>query len=246
MKYTYLLIHIATLAGPLALSFDKKVAFYKKWKYLLPAILITAVFFLVWDYLFTAWSIWSFNDEYILGIKFFGLPLEEILFFFTVPYACVFVYECLKIYLKKDYLKKVAVPVSLLFIVGLGFLIYFNYGNLYTACVAIFSLAYLIQLLVYKASYLGRFYLAWLVCLIPLAIINGILTYLPVVIYNETEIMGIRLGSIPFEDFIYFFLLLMMNVSLYYTFQRRARRKRNEQDEEPEPQPPATEPTTEA
>ena len=36
--YTYFLILACSVAGPLALSFDKKVGFYKKWKYLLQQI----------------------------------------------------------------------------------------------------------------------------------------------------------------------------------------------------------------
>ena len=56
--------------------------------------------YLVWDYVFTIKNVWSFNEDYILGIKFFELPLEEILFFITVPFACIFIYECLKCYFK--------------------------------------------------------------------------------------------------------------------------------------------------
>ena len=37
--YTYFLILACSIAGPLALSFDKKVAFYTKWKYSLAGIL---------------------------------------------------------------------------------------------------------------------------------------------------------------------------------------------------------------
>jgi lycopene cyclase domain-containing protein len=46
-------------------------------------------------------------------------------------------------------------------------------------------------------------------------IINGILTALPVVEYNPDHDLGIRLFTIPIEDFFYFFLLLLMNLTIY-------------------------------
>src|ERR1700761_1345965 len=97
--YTYLLIDLLTLLFPLLLSFDKKVAFYKTWKYLWRGVLLTGIFFIVWDVLFTRLGVWSFNDAYILGIRIGGLPIEEWLFFIVVPYACAFIYSCLLAYL---------------------------------------------------------------------------------------------------------------------------------------------------
>ena len=91
MKYQYLLINFLTILFPLLLSFDKKVAFYKSWKYIWPGMAVTGLFFLAWDVLFTVKGVWRFNDHYIIGIKFFELPLEEVLFFLTVPFAaCLF------------------------------------------------------------------------------------------------------------------------------------------------------------
>ena len=71
--YTYFIILAASLAGPLALSFDKKVAFYKNWKYLFPAMVIPALLYIAWDIYFTSKGVWSFNDRYITGIKLVNL-----------------------------------------------------------------------------------------------------------------------------------------------------------------------------
>src|ERR1017187_1219286 len=89
---------MASLTGPLTLSFDKKVAFYKKWKYLFPAMIIPALFYIAWDIFFTSEGVWYFNEKYITGIKIVNLPLEEVLFFLMVPYCCVFIYECIRCY----------------------------------------------------------------------------------------------------------------------------------------------------
>ena len=52
---------------------------------------------------------------------------------------------------------------------------------------------------------------------------NGLLTALPVVTYDDTENPGIRLLTIPVEDTQYTLLLLLMNVILFENFKRRLR-----------------------
>ena len=80
------------MLGPLALSFDKKVAFYTKWRPLLGAVWMPALFYIAWDTWFTHMGIWSFNQQYIIKeTVLYNLPLEEILFFFRGPFLlCVY------------------------------------------------------------------------------------------------------------------------------------------------------------
>jgi lycopene cyclase domain-containing protein len=222
MKYTYLLINFLTIIFPVALSFDKRVAFYKSWKYLWQGMLITGLVFLFWDVLFTVYGVWSFNPNYIVGIKFVGLPLEEILFFLTVPFSCIFIYACLNYYVKWQMSNAVARQLSNVMI-GLSVaLLAANYTRLYTV-VTFGLLAILLVILVYviKAEWLGRFYLAFLVSLLPFYIVNGILTSLPVVLYNNAQNMGVRVYTIPFEDHFYSMALLMMNVAFLEYFKKR-------------------------
>ncbi|MEZ4686865.1 MAG: lycopene cyclase domain-containing protein [Bacteroidia bacterium] len=50
-------------------------------------------------------------------------------------------------------------------------------------------------------------------------LVNGVLTALPVVWYNDLENLNLsRLGSIPVEDPFYGMLLLLMNISLFEWF----------------------------
>ena len=52
-------------------------------------------------------------------------------------------------------------------------------------------------------------------CIIPFLIVNGFLTAIPVVLYNDAENLGVRIYSIPFEDTFYGMLLVLMNIVLY-------------------------------
>ncbi|MFW5916627.1 MAG: lycopene cyclase domain-containing protein, partial [Bacteroidota bacterium] len=87
---TYFIINIFTIIIPFIFSFDKKVAFYKSWPAFFPALFITALFFIAWDVIFTHYGVWGFNELHLQGISLAGLPVEEWLFFVTIPYAVVF------------------------------------------------------------------------------------------------------------------------------------------------------------
>ena len=91
----YLILMLVSFGSCFVLSFDKKVAFYKNIRFLIPAVLLVAIPFLIWDEFFTVNDIWGFNQTYLQGFYMGSLPLEEVLFFFLIPYCCVFIYEVL-------------------------------------------------------------------------------------------------------------------------------------------------------
>ena len=222
MKYTYLLINLATIFFPVVLSFDKRVAFAKSWKFIWPGMAITGLIFLFWDVLFTIHGVWSFNDQYIIGIKFWGLPLEEVLFFLTVPFACIFIYACLDHYVKWQISKDVSRSISGLLILASAFILMGNFNRLYTAVTfSLLAIILLLLLFVFKTDWLSRFYLAFLVSLLPFYIVNGLLTSIPVVLYNDEQNLGFRVGTIPFEDHFYSMALLLMNVGFFEYFKSR-------------------------
>jgi lycopene cyclase domain-containing protein len=224
-KFLYLLLNLITLIPPLILSFDKKVAYYKRWKYLFPSLLIVGFFFIVWDVFFTRWGIWGFNPRYLTGLELIHLPIEEWLFFLTIPYASVFVYDCIKSYFPGWKFNKAGEWIALLMALVLMMVGIFTVMKWYTA-VTSFLLSFLLFYLGYnKADYLGRFFISYLIVLIPFFLVNGILTGFgiqdQVVWYNDQENLGIRLVTIPVEDVFYGMLLILGNVSLYEHFQSR-------------------------
>jgi lycopene cyclase domain-containing protein len=222
LKYTYLLINFLTILFPVALSFDKRVQFYKSWKFILPGILITGIVFLFWDVLFTVKDVWSFNSNYITGLIFFHLPVEEILFFITVPFACLFIFSCLNYYIKWNIGNRFTNIISGLICMAAIVLLIFYYQKLYTLIT--FSLVLVLVLLfqyIFKVNWLSRFYRAYFISLIPFYIVNGILTSIPVVLYNNAQNLGIRIGTIPVEDHFYLMALLLMNIGWFEYFRTK-------------------------
>lgn len=225
-QYTYFLILAAALAGPVALSFDKKVAFYKKWKYLFPATIFPALLYIAWDIYFTSKGVWTFNKNYITGIKLANLPVEEVLFFFVVPYCCVFIYECIRCYFPG--LKNKRTADILLQAMALGLMVTgIIFNNKYYTSWAFINCSLFIAILYLFNNYFNdfdaaAFLVSFGVIIIPFLIINGFLTALPVVTYNDAENIGIRIYTIPVEDTFYGMLLVMMNIALYEKLRHRS------------------------
>ena len=220
---TYFFILACSLAGPLFLSFDKKVAFYKKWKFLFPAMVIPAISYIAWDIFFTSKGVWGFNQPYITGIMLFNLPVEELLFFIVVPYSCIFIYECIRTYCPGFKHKKGAdiilkLLALILLIIGIA-----CHNKYYSSWTFILN-AVFIGIIYLRRNYfsdfdIASFLLSWLIILIPFLIVNGFLTAIPVVWYNEAENLGIRLYTIPVEDVFYGMLLVLMNIAIYEKLQ---------------------------
>lgn len=214
--FLYLAINIFTLSYPLFKSWDTRVSMYKKWNHLLPAIAAVTLFFLVFDYYFTKWGVWQFNPKYISGIYITNLPLEEVLFFITTFYACLFIYEVMNYFIKDNIWEKYAPYIStILVIANISIaLIYsdllYTFAHLFMAAITI-----IVHHIVLGNKVAGRFYISYLVCLIPFLLMNGILTATPVVIYNNSENLGLRIGTIPVEDTMYCLQMLLMNVTIY-------------------------------
>ena len=87
------------------------------------------------------------------------------------------------------------------------------YDRWYTAVSFSFAILILGLAFRFKRDVLDSFYLTFLVILIPFFIINGVLTGSgldnPIVWYDNTENIGVRLFTIPAEDVIYAFGLLL-------------------------------------
>lgn len=224
--YTYLLINLFSILIPFVASFDKRLDFYKQWRFLFPAIFITLAFFIIWDIYFTHLGVWGFNEKYLTGIDIVNLPLEEWLFFIAIPYACLFTYDALNYLIKKDYFKNYAKIISWVLIVVLLTVGLLNLDRLYTSVTFILTAIFLLfHLYVFKSKYLGRFYFSYMIILIPFLIVNGILTGSfineQVVWYDNSQNLGIRIFTIPIEDSVYGLLLILMNVTLLEAFRNK-------------------------
>lgn len=221
-QWLYLLLNIGSFSIPFLYSFHPKMRFIQNWKAILSSTTIIAFIFIIWDVIFVKMGIWGFNKDYHLPLYILGLPLEEWLFFFCIPYASLFIYFSLEYYFPKLTLSKKTVDIIHFLLVAVGLLLLLKgWDRWYTRIDMIF---FIISLMITK-KYLNRFLLAFLVILIPFFVVNGILTGTglpePVVWYHSQEFLGMRIGTIPSEDVFYAFSMLYANLVLYHYFKKR-------------------------
>jgi lycopene cyclase domain-containing protein len=225
--YYYLFLDVFSISFPLAASFERRVRYWRKWPGLFTGIGVMALVFLVWDAIFTANGVWGFNSRYTLGPRFLHLPIEEWLFFLAVPYACMFLYEVMRYYVRRDVFGLYARAFSIALILVLLSVGFLTWGRIYTNvtffCTALF-VAY--HVFIAKSPWLGRFYVGYAVSLIPFFLVNGILTgWLlpePIVWYNNEENLGIRMNTIPIEDSMYLLFFLLIVTTFYERALRRS------------------------
>lgn len=187
-------------------------------------MLIPSLFYVVWDNWFTSEGVWSFNSEYILNVFVYRLPLEEVLFFFVVPYCCMFIYACIRAYFPNMGCTRTADYA--LGIVGLSLLIgaIVAREKMYTSVTFVLN-AFFISILLscrrhFKGFHTNAFFVSYAIILIPFLIVNGFLTAIPIVLYNDVENLGWRIYTIPVEDVFYGMLLFGMNVAIYERISR--------------------------
>ena len=205
--------------------------FIRFWKPFFLAIITVGLFFIIWDIYFAYQNVWGFNDDYLIGIRWFKLPLEEWLFFLLIPYASNFIHYSLEYFFPKlELSKKATQGISIiLFAVSLGVFTW-NLDKIYTASsFGLFALLMLFQML-FQWKYARRFYLSFIVIYIPFFFVNSALTgsysEKPVVFYDNTENLGIRLGTIPVEDSFYCFALLY-SITLVFEYLKNKKKLRS-------------------
>lgn len=223
-NYLYLVINLACISIPFIASFYPKHPFFKQWRNFFLANFLMAAFFLIWDAIFTHLGVWGFNPRYLTGIYILNLPIEEILFFVCIPYACVFTYYAFEYLFKEKDRIGFSNLMDWLFILIAASFIILGYDQLYTFYTGLFTCIFMMLVRRQKKdralAYMSYF------AIIPFFLLsNGLLTGSfieeQVVWYNDSENFGIRMFTIPIEDSIYGFLMIMMNIVLFDHFRAK-------------------------
>ncbi|MCB2212668.1 lycopene cyclase domain-containing protein [bacterium] len=218
MIYEYLIFNALIVAGPLASSWMRPMRYVQKWPRVLLATLPVAAVFIAWDIAVTGRH-WWFNYDYTLPLRMLGLPLGEWLFFFTVPFACLLIWEGLKArqaFEGECVIWRVgSIPITVGFAV-LG-IVFWLMGKEYTALASFaMTASFLLDRVLGVNVFMRRRATVFLFFVIGLtAIFNMYLTARPVVLYGEEFQLGFRVITIPIEDFFYGMALLGSVLVLY-------------------------------
>ena len=106
-NFEYFLFLLVVLIGPLVLNLLPISLLPRVRKPVFLSILITLLIFSLWDIYAVYSGHWEFNSNYITNLRLINLPIEEVLFFAVVPFACLFIWVELKeINTEKNFFKR--------------------------------------------------------------------------------------------------------------------------------------------
>ena len=222
---TYLAVLFFAVIICFIASFDKRIQFHKHFLTYLKAGTVVAIPFIAWDIWFTSLGVWWFNTDYTVGIVIAGLPLEEWMFFFFIPFSCLFTYYCVDKFFKLDWMdgfNNIIVFVSIIVLAVVGLL---HSDKIYTFVTAILTICTLIYLhFIAKSYWIGRASLLFTILMIGFFLVNGVLTGTgldsPIVNYNPKDFMGIRMLTIPVEDAVYGYSQFLWVIYFFKKFQK--------------------------
>ncbi len=221
----YWQVNLLAISVPFLVSFHPRLKLYKHWPSLFLSIFLTLIPFVIWDVWFTESGYWGFNPDYLSGQYLFSLPLEEWFFFIAIPYACIFTHFALITLWPNISLSDRTVRIMTPFLLtAMGMAGFYFHSKWYTLLDMIFGFVVLVFSFYVVPRLLKQFYLTFLVMLIPFFLVNGILTGTgiesEVVWYDNAQNLGIRLGTIPIEDVVYAFSLILLNLLLFEMFRK--------------------------
>lgn len=223
---TYLLVNFFTILICFIASFDKRVQFHKHFGTFLQSSTIVAIPFIAWDVWFTKMGVWWFNTDYTIGYIIAGLPIEEWLFFFCIPFACIFTYYCFDKFFNMSWanaFNNMIVFLTTIVCVVVALLYYEKIYTFVTALVTLFTLVYLH--FIAKREWIGQASFVFLVLMLGFFPVNGILTGSglgsPIVNYNPDDFLGIRMFTIPVEDAVYGYSQFLLNVYFFTLLKKK-------------------------
>jgi lycopene cyclase domain-containing protein len=226
----YWTLNLFLLMLPLLGSFHPKLQFYKRWKFWVPAVIIPAVVFIFWDVWFTAAKVWTFNPEQVASKRLVGVPMEQVAFFFLLPFAAIFMYELVQHWAPKLILKKKHAGILSLLIVAFWLVsLSLNLSKLYPMVCFALCLPVLTLVWYNYSDIIRRYLLVYVLLFIPLMLLNsffvGSLGGVNILSYSDVHQMGVHLFEIPIENFSHNFLLILMGLLFVRFFEEILQKK---------------------
>ncbi|HSO85854.1 MAG TPA: lycopene cyclase domain-containing protein [Draconibacterium sp.] len=216
-NFWYLLILFVMAGVTMFFIIKKTIVFFMELKYMLPAIIFSGAIFILLNIRFLESGIINYNLNYLVGKNFFSLPIEEWLFLLIMSLFSFSVYILVAV--KFDNFEKPALfmAISIILLLGFGLIAWFSRQKV-VPFFNFFLLTIYFGYTIFRnrfKQHFAKFYISYIIVVIPFFLIKGILNTLPIVFYNTEHTLGIRLISVPVEEFGYLFLLMLINITIF-------------------------------
>ncbi|GAB1453255.1 hypothetical protein MASR2M47_33110 [Draconibacterium sp.] len=186
-------------------------------KYMLPAIIFSGTIFIMLKIRFLQSGFISFNENFLMHKNILNLPIEEWLFLLVISFFAFSVYILVNVKLEKFNKPNLFYVVSILLLIGFAYEAWYSRQKLIPFFV-FFLLAIYFGYTLFRNKFkphLTKFYISYFIVAIPFFLIKIVLNTLPVILYNNDFTLGIRLISVPVEEFANLFLLMLINITIF-------------------------------
>ena len=193
-------------------------------KYMLPAVVFTTAILVMINARLAELQILVFNPIFLTGTNFLSYPLEEWLFLPVVSLLSFAAYIFAKKQFNSFEKPNLFLVVSLVLLLLFGLVTWFSRQKLYPFSIFMLLTIYFGYTIFRNRfkHHLTSFYLGFAIAVIPFFVLKAILFSLPAIISDTNFMLGLSLVNMPVEEFGYFFLLLLINATIYeYLRERR-------------------------
>lgn len=216
-NYWYLLILFVLAGLTLFLFIKKSIVFIMELKYMLPAIIFSGTIFIMLKIRFLQSGFISFNENFLMHKNILNLPIEEWLFLLVISFFAFSVYILVNVKFEKFNKPNLFYVVSILLLIGFAYEAWYSRQKLIPFFV-FFLLSIYFGYTLFRNRFkphLTKFYISYFIVVIPFFLIKIFLNTLPVILYNNDFTLGIRLISVPVEEFANLFLLMLINITIF-------------------------------
>lgn len=216
-NYWYLLILFVMAAVTMFLFVKKTIVFFTELKYMIPAIIFSGAIFILLNIRLLETGIISFNPNYLTGKNILSLPIEEWLFLLLISLFSFSVYILVNVNFANFEKPNLFLTISVILLLVFGFEAWVSREKLVPFFI-FFLLTIYFGYTIFRNRFkmhLSKFYVSFGIAVVPFFLFKGILYSLPVILYNNEHILGIRLFSVPIEEFGFFFLLMLINITIF-------------------------------
>lgn len=214
--YAYWGLLALTAVVPLVLSFARWQFRWSQqdWLRLLQVFVFVSVPFVLLDALSHDRGWWAYNPHFITGVRLGGLPLEEIMFFFVIPFACLYLYSAAVRAAKDSPIRRRLLWRGVLGLcMAASLALVLLQPKERTVVDAVLFIIIATMAMVRPPTRIGALWLTVIVGLFLL--VNTALTALPIVTYDRAFGSVYRLGTIPLEDVLYNFSFLYLSLLVW-------------------------------
>jgi hypothetical protein len=220
MNYLFLtLIFSATLL--LWFIWLRFKAFYG-WKPITAAVAIGGLFNVLLCYALSVLGVLKYNAKYLIDAGVSGIPLEQILLSFLLPFTFLTIYYYLNATHPLVKADKYSLSISNL-LMGLCIAVIFFAYNKGLAVVTFSLLLPTLFVVEYKNKlrFMLQFYRSYALALILFLLIFIPVNLLSIYKYTPEQTIELKIAYIPFESYFYFLTMGLVSVFAYEVFKKR-------------------------